>query len=357
MGNLPNTRETLKKAEKLKIMRELQYGSITKLLDSELPPIQYHIDELIPESLIVTLYGPTGQFKTSLALYLTLCAATKKDTFYYKTNKSGKILWIDEEMGLLGLKEKVSMFANGLGVDFKDLTDKFYYSSIAGLKLDTQEGIDKIKGMIINWDIDIVVVDSISKVIKGDENRTQDVSLLLNSIRQVSELLGVSFILIHHTRKNDEKISLKSLRGSSEFENQVDFAFSLESVMDNRFKLSQTKHRYKSNPTDSINFEVESTDTSIKLKYIGLSKDEVKKYKEEQFLKLKNQVLDWIIANPQEEYIISEIIPILKNVTGRGETYIRNVLYIHPDSLKNMGVIAHNGGKLKFLNRNENVVI
>ena len=106
--------------ERINKLEDLKTGSMYDLLHSDVPDIEYLIENIIPKGMITIIFGQGESFKTGFSLYLALCMATGTDTFLYKTNGKSKVLWIDEEMGIMGLKQKVSKISKGLGIDYED---------------------------------------------------------------------------------------------------------------------------------------------------------------------------------------------------------------------------------------------
>lgn len=339
----------MERQEKIKLLNALRHGDIVTLLESELPKIDYHIDKLIPEGLITTFFGPSQQFKSTFALYLALCISTGRDTFHYKHIKKGKILWVDEEMGVVGLKTKIQQLKTGLNIINEELKDNFKYISMMNVKLDTEKGLNFIKAYLLKYDIDIVFVDSMSKVMIGDENKTQDVSHLLHDMHMLSEQLGTGWVTIHHVGKSEGYNGLSKMRGSVEFGTQSDNAFSMATIGE-KIILKQEKGRYEDKKIDAINFSVTSTNGSMVLEYIGLAKDEAQRARKDKKERIRNEVIDYFIASPKEEYKVKDIIDHLH----LPDTLARDIIYRDKDSLHHQNIIEYDGyGKAKFLTRSE----
>jgi RecA-family ATPase len=341
-------------SEKIKFLKSLRQGNIKSLLDSNLPEVDWYVEDIVPEGMIMALFGPAGQYKSTLSLYLALCIATGKDTFLYRTKKKGKVLWIDEEMGIIGLKHKVEQLAKGLNIKSDDLNESFFYTSMMGLKLDTPEGVETLNQYILLKEINIIFVDSMSKVINGDENKTQDMSKFLHNLRMISDEFGIAFVFMHHTRKEIGRKDINSMRGSTEFANQVDYLFSLEKVGQNKVKLAQEKNRYNET-IKGINFDVEVNDESMTLTYVGLAKDESLKSRNLKFAKDKGIVSEYITKYPKDLYSLTE----LQDETKLTMDVIRNVIYRDKDSLQALNIVKYIGSnKFQYLlpkNESKNV--
>jgi len=337
------------KLDKIKLLNSLRHGDITTLLESDLPEIDFYVNKIVPEGMITTIWGPSQQFKSTYSLYLALCIASNRKTFNFGLNKRDNILWIDEEMGVIGLKHKIQQLQKGLNITNEELNEHFKYMSMMNIKLDTEKGLNMVKAYCLRYNIGIIFIDSVSKVIEGDENSTQAVSKFLHDLRMLSEQLGVAWVIIHHTGKSDGYNGLNKMRGSIEFGTQSDFSFQMYTIGD-RVVLKPEKHRHISKPIETINFSVTGNENEMVLEYIGLAKDEVRKAKLNKKLKIRNGIIDYIIANPKTEYKVKQIIEDL----NLPDTIAREVIYKDKDSLHHQGIISYNGyGKLKFLDQKE----
>ena len=293
----------LQRIKLYQILDKFREGEMSDLLRSEIPDIDFCIEQVIPEMGIVCIYGPLEQFKSTLCLYFALCLATGKDTFIFKTKKRCHVLWIDEEMGVVGLKNKVSKLCKGLKIDPKELEGYFRYESIKGFKLDDDKSNEHLKSIIMGQDTDVVFIDSISRVMTGDENKVQDVNRLHINMRNLCEDCAITFVTIHHTKKSNGKQikRIESLRGSSDFGNQVDFAFSLESFEQGKYIFRQEKSRYGLK-MPSINFsvisDIETLDTFIALTYSGLASENKELAIKSLIYTIKTDILELLRENP-----------------------------------------------------------
>jgi len=303
--------ETIREPEAIKKLRALKEGTIYNLLISDVPPLEYIIDKLIGVGQVTAFFGPGQHFKTTFCLYLALCIATGTDTFLYKANGKRNVLWIDEEMGITGLKLKTEQLVKGMMINKEDLKDSFYYSSVTGFKLDDEKNYGKLKRMILEKKISVVFIDSIARVMSGDENSVRDVAKLHDIMRMLAEETRVTFIIIHHTSKYSGKKNLESMRGSGDFGNQVDDAFCLECVDFNlsKYMLLQAKTRY-TKPLTPINFVVlddsdeDNEATMMKLTYVGTVAENVN----EKIELVGVDILKWMREHPQPKYTYTEIV-------------------------------------------------
>ena len=266
--------------ERINELEDLETGTMFDLLNSDIPNIEYLIDNILPKGMITIIFGQGESFKTGFSLYLALCLATGKDTFLYKTNKKSKVLWIDEEMGITGLKQKVSRLSKGLGINYEEFKDSFIYKSITGFKLDDENTYEMLEQEIIQQKIDVIFIDSIARTMLGDENSVKDVRKIHDVIRKLISKTGVTFITIHHITKSSNGLNLQSLRGSGDFGNQVDMALGMRCVGKDKFLLGRYKWRYKEEEIEKINFQVNDIENGMKLEYLGTARENLTKTKQ-----------------------------------------------------------------------------
>jgi len=90
----------------------------------------------------------------------------------------------------------------------------------------------------------------------------------------------------------------------------------LDSYGRNGFKVVQTKNRYDI-CIDTINFEVEGNDDSIKLLYKGLAKDNI----QNKIDIIVGPLMKWCEEHPKEEYLQKELVEAMKEKKhGRNNT-------------------------------------
>jgi len=276
----------LEEIEAIRLRKKLSSGSMYDLLNSDIPPTSFIIDKVLPKSQILTIFGKGGHFKSSICLYFALCITTGKHTFFFNVNKKQNVLWLDEEMGIEGLKTKVAMLAKGLSIDIEDLKETFFYHSIKGIKLDNKDTIVFIKSEIAKNSIGVVFVDSLSKCMDGDEDRSKDMRYVHENIRRVIAETGTSFVTIHHSTKYGDGDTIESLRGSGDLANQVDRAISMRCVGDNKYKFALCKQRY-GDGFKAININVNDIGkNTVMLSYAGTASENVNK------AKVNNGILD-----------------------------------------------------------------
>jgi len=258
----------------------MKFISFQELLDKPIPPVEYLVDKIIPKSMLLYLYGPAGSFKTFFLLYVAMLGLKGENVFEYEVEKPFKTLWIDEENRDIGMKEKIRKLQATLNVDKTEM-DKNKMTICSGINILKVSDIEEIDKMCTIHKPDLLVFDSVAKVFHADERDEAHVKFIFQRLNPLIVKHGVTIVLIHHTRKQQQgqtHYGMEDLSGSREFSAHADGMLCLQSYKRNEFKLKQTKNRY-GELIEPINFEIESDDDSIEINYLGLASENIEKHK------------------------------------------------------------------------------
>ena len=306
--------------EQLKIRMDklnlLSSGTGESLLNADIPNPTYLVDQIISAGEFSYIYGPGGQFKTSFCLYLACCLASGTDTFYFKVPKAVTVVWIDEELGVTGFYRKLSQISKGLGLKPEQLKN-LHYRNLKGYKFDTTDAMERLVITLQKLYPEAMFIDSLTRVMTGDENSSKDVRPIHENIRDICKNFGTAVTIIHHTGKPviyKGKSEHSGMRGSSDLGHQADYTFEIGGSGVNRFQVTQKKGRFD-NPDKRLdfNFAVDGDKVSLELMWGGFVAD-----------------------NIQEAYDKTRV-DILRYVDENGETYfneLKNKLKHKHDTIK-----------------------
>jgi len=275
--------------------------SFDGLLKKSIPPVEYLVGDIIPKSSLIYLYGPSGTFKTSFLLYTVINGSMGKDVFDYKVEKPFKTLWIDEENREVGMKHKLNKLINGMKVDLSGN----YFMICNEINILNKEHINEIEKIIKERDIDLLVIDSLTKVFPGRQRDEDETKFIFTRLNPLMVKYGVSIVVIAHSRKlGKDQIhrTLEDLSGSKELGAQSDGALLMYKYETNGYRLQQTKNRH-AEETEPINFEVNSDDDSIEIRYLGLASDNIEAHNSST--KASHYILGFM--KPGKEYTFAEI--------------------------------------------------
>jgi Bifunctional DNA primase/polymerase, N-terminal/AAA domain len=133
-----------------------------------------------------------------------------------------KILYLDYEMTEDDLRERLETFGYGPGDDFS----RFHYikASMLGADLDTYEGGKALLEQATKWGVELVVIDTMSRAVSGDENDADTVRKFYQHTGRVLKANGIAWVRIDHAGKD----GAKGQRGSSSKNDDVDVVWKLE---------------------------------------------------------------------------------------------------------------------------------
>src|SRR3990167_157988 len=188
------------------------------------PYPQYLVDRVIPERAVGSLFGPTGTYKSFIALDIALSVAAGLDWQGHKTVQ-GPVIYIAGEGGL-GIRKRVEAWRIQ-NKQSHDTLKQCFFPLVREWKADDKEHVQTLLEDIdaVNIQPVLIVVDTLSTSMTGDENLKQDVQKLLDGLRKfVNE--GASVLVLHHTGYS--KAAANRERGTSAFPANSDFRIQVQ---------------------------------------------------------------------------------------------------------------------------------
>ena len=191
-----------------------------------LGPPEWLIDGLLTKQSVAFLVGPSGSFKSFLAVAMASHIANGEPVAGLPTRK-GRVLYSAHE-GLKGLPARFK----ALAMDTSEVT------LCDGVNLVGEEDADWVieQGMF-----DLVIIDTYAKATPDrDENSSKDMTLALMCAERISSKTGATVLLITHTGKDKNK----GIRGSSALFAGVDTVLNVDRQIDSlnvRMKVTKQK--------------------------------------------------------------------------------------------------------------------
>ena len=177
---------------------QLQYGSTG--YDKEQ---SFVIKGLIPECSFASIYGPSGSFKSFLALDWACHIATGKDWDGHKV-KQGAVLYVAGEGGF-GVTQRIRAWE--LHHQVANL-DNLARLPVPIFPADS----DQIKTVLeycqeIKADtghaVKLVILDTLARCYGGnDENSSRDMGAFIQGCDTIKQLTGATVLVVHHSGKN-----------------------------------------------------------------------------------------------------------------------------------------------------------
>lgn len=174
---------------------------------------EWVVDDVIPRAEVGVIYGTSGSGKTFFAMDLA-CAIHRGDEWRNKYVQKSDVFYIASEAGS-GIKKRIAAYYNHYPIGalpwFVD-----YQPNLMSVE-SISDITESIKSRIINPGI--IFVDTLALSHDGDENSSQDMSIVLRNLKCLSQATNCVVILIHHPSKT----GLTGMRGSGVLAAGCDF--------------------------------------------------------------------------------------------------------------------------------------
>ena len=216
---------------------------------------QWACEPLLPIGRAVHLYAPRAEGKSSLAVYVAAAIATGRQVLDHPAGPGVRVAYIDLEMTPEDLREHLVEY--GYGPE-SDLSNLVYYIDPAWSKLDTAEHGMNMLAWVDAVDPDVLVVDSISRCISGEENSNDVYDALYDHAIGPLKRRGITSLWLGNSGKDKEKGS----RGGSRKEDVMDTVWQMSRGDDGSVKLRNTKKRSRWIP-DEIGLQRTEDDDGI----------------------------------------------------------------------------------------------
>ena len=193
-----------------------------ELLIKEIPPRKNLLTPWLPSQGLCMIYSKRGLGKTWLALEIAYAVSSGGRFLNWEAEYSQGVLYIDGEMPLSLMQERLSQIENSRGKKIggllKILSPDAQEFGIPDLS--TREGQEKIDELIGD-EIKLVVLDNLSTLIRSGKESESDSWLPVQEWVLRLRSKGKSVLLIHHAGKGGQQ------RGTSRREDVLDTVIAL----------------------------------------------------------------------------------------------------------------------------------
>lgn len=174
--------------------------SFDQIMRDPLPPIEWLVESLIPIQSRTILFGEYRSMKSWTLLDLSLHIAAGRDwlnTFPIPQPRS--VLYIDEEMPIHELRRRVKRMGEGMGLNNESIPLQTISHLGVRFHEDTVEAL-LAKLRTVGFDPDIIVVETLRRVLDGNENEATHVAGFWHSVNPILAE-GKTLIVSHHMKK------------------------------------------------------------------------------------------------------------------------------------------------------------
>lgn len=217
----------------------------------------YLIKGYLPADCTASIYGPSGSFKSFLAVSWACHIATGKQWNERKT-EAGAVLYVVGEGGV-GVPRRIRAWADqyNQGEDVPNIfrVDMPVFMAdqlqVAELRLAANQ-VKSETGL----DVKLIVIDTVARCFGGgDENKASDMGAFIAGCDMVKAATGATILLVHHTGKQEAN----GARGSSAFKAALDAEYLVKREGDkgDSLVLKATKMKDSEQP-EAVAFDLKS---------------------------------------------------------------------------------------------------
>jgi hypothetical protein len=235
--------------------QSLKAIGINDFLDIDIPAREMLLSPILPERSLAMLYAPRGVGKSWLGLSIGMAVAAGASLLRWSAPRHRNVLYIDGEMPLVSLQERLKEISAGFGRDIPN--DGFRILAAdnveGGINLSTEEGQQAIEPLLEG--IDLLILDNLSTLLTSRSETASDAWVPIQTWLLKLRRHGISVLLIHHAGTNGRQ------RGTSRREDALDTVIALRRPEDYsteqgaRFEIHFAKLRNRVDSAGAMPFE------------------------------------------------------------------------------------------------------
>lgn len=176
--------------------------SARELSRKDFVPLSWAIDGILPEDEPLWIVAPYQSRKSYMALEIAIALATGVPAFgYFKTNKTGNVLYIQQEMTERQMYERLVQICKARGVE---QPENLYIVSQCGFVFSDKTYRMEVERLIEDLDIDYVFFDPLGPHLGSyNVNDFNDANKCVRWLTMLTKKFGVVDIMVHHMNKQE----------------------------------------------------------------------------------------------------------------------------------------------------------
>lgn len=226
--------------------------TLHEILTADPPPLIWAIHELITERGFVILSGEGGVGKSYILMEWALSLSLKKMVFgHFPVHRPYRVLYLDQEMDEGATIKRFQRMAAGYKISPEKAkqNDNLIIGSQSLLRLDVKELTEYLVEYVNDNKIDFVLVDSLGRALRGQENEVQTVNNFFYAVKPLRDRCNSGLIMLHHQRKKSAEDGMNDssqrLRGSSAWRDVIDSHFAIiDKPKENYLTIAPDKNRH-----------------------------------------------------------------------------------------------------------------
>lgn len=231
------------------LLKWLSYDSDAAL--DRIASQQWLIDQILPVDGFGVIYGPSGSYKSFVAMDISASIASSKQWHGNDIDNPGHVIYIGAE-GATGLHLRKKAWEIRHGTQLKNL-------AILGTAVTINSAMERqhlinmceVAANDVGEPIKLIVIDTLARSFDGEENSASDMGMFVRACDHIRAVTGATVLVIHHSGKDADK----GARGSSALRAACDFEFKVVSTGKKVTKLTCTKAK-DSDPFDDMTFKL-----------------------------------------------------------------------------------------------------
>ena len=284
--------------------------SAEQLCSSEVGELTWILKDWIMAGGINLIAGMPAAGKSFLALDLAIGIASTGFAWNDQPVPLGKVTYHFLDGSFRGMRSRVLKLCNARGIQPPaNLTFDF-----SPLSLREPHEVLALKQRISSQGVSVVIFDVMAKFAPGaDENSVAEMSPLMNSMREIANQLGTTFILIHHLNKGISNDFSYRVRGSTDILGSVDTAIIVNyenSSAANSIRVIQPQKMREAELPKPLRFQLVSEDQMITLKFSDTENPQLLKEIGQQE-RIFQDLVDYLQSNPNQEFMKQDLIQTL----------------------------------------------
>lgn len=174
------------------------------------------IDGLLRFGHVGLLAGKGKAGKSWAAIQLSVAVATGGEWFGRKCAQGG-VLYLDPEIDPRSFHNRVSSVCEAMETDPAEVDKHVRLWSLRGVPAHMDSIVHDVRLFAERGAFALIVIDSASVFVEGDENSSTDVRKFTGKVLQVASATGAGVLLVHHYGKGDagDRATADRARGSS----------------------------------------------------------------------------------------------------------------------------------------------
>jgi hypothetical protein len=185
--------------------------------------LEWLVEGLWPTGKHLHLYAPHKTGKSLLTLWVAACLAIGRDPLTGAPMEAHYVTYVDNEMTPQDLFER--LFDMGFTADQLTRLHYHFYPHIGWM--DTDEGGKKLMQWIEKDGSDVVILDTLSRVVRGEENSNDTYKNFYNCTGMLLKAAGVAMLRLDHEGHQSGRS-----RGASSKADDVDLVYGLKRTDD-----------------------------------------------------------------------------------------------------------------------------